>query len=68
MNPTEPAGPVPSGVNVRSRVVDIRKDIEGLRAGCSGTPQSLPERNELESGGEPPTGADGQPTPDHKRW
>ena len=26
-NPTEPAGPVPSGAKVRSRVINIRKDL-----------------------------------------
>ena len=39
-----------------------------LRAGCSGTPLSLPERYDLEFGADPPNGADGQPTPDHRRF
>ena len=30
-NSTEPAGPVPSGANVRSRVIDIRKDLNTQR-------------------------------------
>ena len=27
MNPTEPAGPVPSETRVKSRVIDIREDL-----------------------------------------
>ena len=69
-NPTETAGPVPSRAKVRSRVIDVPKGPqhpENLCASRCRRLQSLPERYDPEFRGNRPAGADGLPTPDHRR-